>query len=261
MGPLVSIIMPARNEAQYIAGAINSVLEQTYRNWELVVINDGSTDETALIVGCFDDPRIHMISQEPRGFGEALNTGLRLARGDILARLDADDQTLPSHIEVQVQFLEAHPEVALVGTLAFYERPDGSRFVPARPAADTQIRRYLYRDNPFIHSSVAFRREVIATVGYYNPRYTSDADYDLWVRVAAQFPVAIIQEPLIVYRLRDQSLSRKRKRSDAIRERAKIQYTAFRLLGPNPLGALYLLRTVAAWAIWKGVQTLHGSRA
>ncbi len=258
--PSVSVVMPVFNGAETIGEAIQSVFHQTYEDWELLVVDDGSTDGTLVAAHSFTDERVRVLAGSRRGFSWALNTGLRNARGKFLARLDADDIALPTRLETQLTFLDAHPEVALVGALAFYRQPTGGEFVPPRPGSHSEIQRFLLRDNPFIHSSVVFRREILTTVGDYNTHYTADCDYDLWVRVASVYKTAIIQEPLVIYRLRHLSLARRRKRSRAILERSNIQLTALRLLGPSTIGLLYLFRSLGAWMVFSALERFVKAR-
>jgi glycosyltransferase involved in cell wall biosynthesis len=248
MTPLVSVVMPARNESRYVGEAVQSVVEQSYGEWELVVVNDGSTDATAEIVRSFADPRIRVYDQPGLGFVGALNRGLALARGDLIARLDADDIAHPKRLESQVEFLANHPGVGLVGSAAQYLFPEGERVLSRRPTGDPALRRALLRDNPFVHSSIMLRRSVLHAIGGYDARYPSDTDYDLWVRVAARFEVANLAEPLVTYRLRMDSLSRNRRLSHALRSRLEIQRRAARMLGPWHVGTMYVLRSLVAVA-------------
>src|SRR5215204_3364964 len=118
--PAISVIMSAYNAGRYIGEAIDSVLKQTFTDFELIIINDGSTDDTESVVRSFGDPRIVLVGQSNEGIAAALNTGLVRARADLVARFDADDVCYPHRLEQQYHFLRAHPEYAIVGTAADY---------------------------------------------------------------------------------------------------------------------------------------------
>src|SRR3989344_2688822 len=117
--PKVSILMGAYNASQYVRSAIDSVISQTFPHWELLIINDCSTDETRAIIQSYHDPRLHLLeNRQNLGLTKSLNIALGQAQGEYIARLDTDDISLPERLTTQVHFLESHPEIALVGSLA-----------------------------------------------------------------------------------------------------------------------------------------------
>lgn len=214
MSPRVSILLPARNEAGEILEVIRCIRAQTYEDWELLVLDDGSTDETAALADAqaADDPRIRVLRLEHSGLTRTLNAGLRAARGELIARQDADDRSLPERLERQVRFLDEHPEVGLVGTDWVEEGPGGRRvrrrveFVPG-PVNDCLVDR-----NPFTHASVLFRRSVVDDPAY-DERYTCAQDYDLWLRMARRGVVLWnLDEPLVVRRMTGVNIAARRER-------------------------------------------------
>jgi glycosyltransferase involved in cell wall biosynthesis len=201
--PKVTVLMAVYNGERFLREAIESILGQTFQDFEFLIINDGSTDDTREIVLSYDDKRIRLVDNEHNlGLPRSLNKGLKIAEGKFIARQDADDISEPKRLSRQVAFLEAHPEVALLGT--WYKEIDaqgdiiGSRELPCNY---TEIRWSLLFFCPFVHSSVMLRRSVVlGQIGIYNE--SSDAeDYELWSRIARCFPVANLGEYLVRFRI------------------------------------------------------------
>ena len=184
--PLVSIIMPVYNEEASIKKAIKTVIDQTYKKFELIVIDDGSTDGTSNIVKTLqelDERIIYLRNEENRGTTYSLNRGLRKASGEYIARIDGDDWYHPRKLELQVKFLERRSEYGIVGT--FYILVDESgRAVKVRlPVTHSEIMKRMAYRNAFAHSSIMVRRSVLDMVGYYDERYEYAQDYDLYFRI------------------------------------------------------------------------------
>ena len=184
--PLVSIIMPVYNEEASIKKAIKTVIDQTYKKFELIVIDDGSTDGTSNIVKTLqklDERIIYLRNEENRGTTYSLNRGLRRALGEYIARIDGDDWYHPRKLELQVKFLEGRSEYGIVGT--FYILVDESgRAVKVRlPVTHSEIMKRMAYRNAFAHSSIMVRRSVLDMVGYYDERYEYAQDYDLYFRI------------------------------------------------------------------------------
>jgi glycosyltransferase involved in cell wall biosynthesis len=201
--PLLSVVMAVKNGGVLIADAIQSILGQTFSDFELIIINDGSTDDTVATVGRFNDPRITLISQENQGVSRASNRGLSLARGKYIVRHDHDDLSMPTRFAKQVQFLENSPQCALLGTAAEVWTPNGPtgrfRDLPTRPGV---IAFDLIFDSPFVLSSCMFRREVLDTVGLFSTdkARTPMEDYEFVSRVGRHYEMANLPERLVVYR-------------------------------------------------------------
>lgn len=201
--PLVSIVMPVKDGADFVGQAIESLLNQTFSDFELIVINDGSTDRSVEVIKCFKDPRITLLTQENQGVSITSNRGLALCRGKYITRHDHDDLSLPGRLERQVRFLNEHPQCGLLGTAAEVWTPSGPtgryRDFPTSAGA---IAFELIFDSPFVLSSVMFRREVLAKVGMFseNPLRTPMEDFEFISRVGRQFEMANLSERLVVYR-------------------------------------------------------------
>ncbi len=160
------------NGAPQVGEAVQSVLSQTAADLELIVIDDGSSDATPAILRSFRDPRLRIIRRARGGLTSALNAGLALARAPLLARLDADDIALPRRFEQQLEYLERHPEVGLLGTAARETDAAGQEVAIVRPPTDDAlIRRALIRRNPFVHSSIVMRRVAVVQAGGYDEAF------------------------------------------------------------------------------------------
>lgn len=208
--PLVSIILPVKNGSDYISGAIDSLLSQTFSNFELIVIDDGSTDQTAQIVKGYSDPRITLVSQENQGVSKATNRGFAMARGKYITRHDHDDLSLPTRIEKQVQFLENHPQCYFVGTWAqIWEGNNPTYRIHRHPTKPAEIAFFLLFNSPFVHTSCLYRKEVFdVTHGYTsNEDRVPPEDYEYFSRISRLYEMANIPEALVVYREVPNSMS------------------------------------------------------
>jgi hypothetical protein len=180
--------MAVYNGEPYLTAAVRSVLEQDFRNFELVIVDDGSTDRTAQIIADFRDARIRY-QRNPANCGQtaSLNIGLRAARAPYVARLDADDEYLPGKLSAQVAFLDAHPDIAVLGTWAQcvdeHDRPSGTF---RAPTDERDLKFRLLFTSPICHVSVLMRRDVVLAAGGYDEQYRYAADYHLWSKLAAR---------------------------------------------------------------------------
>ena len=204
----ITVLMPAYNAAGYIAEAITSVLGQSFRDFELLIINDGSTDKTVEVIRSFSDGRIVLIEQENLGVAAALNKGLQLARAEYIARFDADDICFPNRLEEQYNFIMAHPEYIVVGSAAEYIDAQGNYIFTHQPKGrtDQQIKQLSYKTCPFIHASVLYRKDVVMHIGY-NVDAHSFEDHLLWQQVKAAGKMYNLTEPLLSVRLNPGSIT------------------------------------------------------
>jgi glycosyltransferase involved in cell wall biosynthesis len=207
--PDITVLMPAYNAGKYIREAIESVLQQTYQNFELLIINDGSTDDTLSVALSFDDPRIALVSKEHQGIATALNTGLRLAAAPYIARFDADDVCMPNRLEKQLNFLQDHPDYVLVGSDAEYVLENGEFLFDFKCIAHSndEVQNNLYVYCPFIHSSVMYCRDEVIGTGGYNTHAHNFEDYLLWTALAKTGKLQNLREPLIKVRLNAASIT------------------------------------------------------
>jgi glycosyltransferase involved in cell wall biosynthesis len=202
--PLVSVVMAVCDGEEYITEALNSILDQSFRDFEFIIINDGSIDNTTGILQQYAqlDGRLCVFHQENRGLIAALNRGCRLARGKYIARMDADDITVPDRFETQVDFLDRHPIVAVLGGAIKLINAKGASIGERRyPVDDRQIKEALHRTNCFCHSAIMMRKDAFdATEGYRRP-FLHAEEYDLWLRMAERVELANLPDVLVYYRI------------------------------------------------------------
>jgi glycosyltransferase involved in cell wall biosynthesis len=210
--PTVSVITPAYNVAAYLGEAIESVLAQTFGDFELIVVDDGSTDTTFQLATEYarTDSRIRLVRQENRGISSARNYALRMATGSFLAILDGDDVWLPTYLERQLAILTSEPDCDIVtGNAWFLGGPHDGQ--PARPTPDRRVEPTLSRmleDETAVFIMCVFRRRVYEVIGGFDESMRTNEDYDFWIRAAiAGFRFRRNDEPLGRYRRRDDSLS------------------------------------------------------
>ena len=247
--PAVSVLMGVWNGAPRVREAIESVLGQTLGDLELVVVDDGSTDATASILGSFGDPRVRVTRQRRGGLTSALRSALGLARAPLVARLDADDVALPERLERQRDFLERHPEVGLLGTAAREVDGIGREVGVVRPPTeDAALRGALIRHNPFVHSSVMMRRSALEQAGGYDPSFPVAQDYDLWMRMSRVTRMANLPEALVVRRLLPGRISATRE-AERLRAEARVRWRAVRAGAYPAWCALFALRPYLAQAL------------
>lgn len=210
--PLVSILLPVYNAEPYLAEAIDSLLAQTFTDFELIVVNDGSTDGSADVLARYNDSRIRVLEQENRGLSLSLNRAIAEARGKYLARQDADDISYPERLARQVNFLERHPDYGLLGTWA--DIYVGSRRTDRKhqhPCDNAALKFNLLCDNYFVHSSIMMRKSVQERVGLYAAEADRQPeDFDLWSRFARDGNCRIgnLPELLVGYREVEGSICR-----------------------------------------------------
>lgn len=200
----VTVLMPVFNGEHFLRDAIESILRQTHRDFELLIINDGSTDRSRDIVLSYDDPRIAFLeNSENIGLAATLNVGLKVAKYELIARQDADDISLPERLAMQVDFFAKNSDVVLVGTQAMIIDQQGfcKGRVLDRACTHDSIRWDLLFDNSFTHSSVMFRRSIISQLGGYDVAFRYCQDYALWAQVACRHCVANIDACLVHYRV------------------------------------------------------------
>lgn len=200
--PLISVILPVYNAEKYIKESIDSILNQTYNNFELIIINDGSRDNSAEIIKLYSDQRIRYYEQQNQGLAKTLNTALSYAKGKYIARQDNDDISLPDRFEKQINFLEHNPEIAILGSWAEIIDENGlktGRF-HHHPTSSLELRFGLVFDNPFVHSSIMARKDVIEETGMYYLENDYFEDHNLWSRISYYHQVNNLNEDLLLYR-------------------------------------------------------------
>ena len=208
--PTISVIMSVYNGEKYLKEAIESVLVQDFSDFEFIVINDGSTDRSLEIIKGFNDKRLKFISRENKGLIYSLNEAIFLAQGQYLARMDADDICLPNRLSVQLKAFDDE-KVGMVGSWAIKIDKNGQEMgvMSYPPSQYKKIKNFFIRHNPFIHSSVMIRKEVLDKVGVYSDKFKHAEDYELWSRVLSRFEAVNIPQPLIKYRANSDGVTKK----------------------------------------------------
>lgn len=209
--PVISVVMAVYNGQEYLRESIESILAQTYKNFEFIIINDGSTDSTREIVLSYDDPRICLIdNEENMGLTRSLNKGLRIARGEYIARMDADDISMLNRFESQIDFLNHHRDYAAVGTFLKVINED-SKVVSTieKPIQHADIREFLNRDNCIGHGSAMIRKTCLQNVGFYDESIEKSQDYELWLRISQNYKLANIPQYLYMWRNHKENISEK----------------------------------------------------
>ena len=235
--PEVSVIMSVRNGARFLREAVDSVLGQTFDDFEFIIIDDGSTDETPRILADYEDARLHLIKNEiSQGLAASLNRGLEASRGELIARQDADDTSGRERFERQVEFLKAHPEIALLGCAAQRIDERGRALgLMGRPTRHEEIRRFAEEvSNPFVHGSVMFHRKCIDEVGLYDTRFQLSQDYDLWLRMLKKFRAANLSEPLYRFRFLTDSTGKRHRVAQLAYAQLARDLAAARQRGEDP---------------------------
>ncbi len=215
----ITVLMPCFNAENFISDAIQSVLCQTFTEFELLIINDGSTDHTIDLVKSFDDKRIIILEQENQGVAVALNFGLKYARAPYIARFDADDICFTDRLEKQYEFMSSNPECIVVGSGAEYIDNSGNYIFTHFPLVNSheEIQLLPYNICPFIHASVMYKKDPIKKIGY-NINAHSFEDHLLWLQIKHLGKMYNMPEPLINVRLNPGSFTMdERKRSREFR--------------------------------------------
>ncbi len=204
--PTVSVLIPSYNHARFLPIALQSVFDQTYRDYEIVVVDDGSSDESVAILQSYGD-RIRLFVQSNRGTYPTLNRLIVESRGRYLAILNSDDMWAPTKLEKQVPILERQPEVGLVHTGGYFIDGEG-RIQPGNPLGfewprtpSGNIIEALVRHNKIIASSVLVRRECFERLGGCREDLFGSGDWEMWFRIALEYDIAYIDEPLTMYRV------------------------------------------------------------
>jgi glycosyltransferase involved in cell wall biosynthesis len=207
--PAITVLMPAYNAGKYIAEAIRSVLAQSFVDFELLIIDDGSTDDTVIEINKFKDNRIRLIQCEHKGVALTLNSGLSLAVGDYIARFDADDVCYPERLSVQHEFMQAHPDYILIGSEEDYIDVNSQYIFTSKYTAysDEEIRSLPSSVCPFSHVSVMYRRQDVLDAGAYDNNAHTFEDHLLWLKLIQKGKVCNLRHPLVKYRFNPESIT------------------------------------------------------
>ena len=213
LNPLISVILPVYNAEKFLNESINSILEQTYTHFELIIVNDGSTDTSQSIIDHYSDPRIRKINHtQNKGLVASLNEAIVSAKGDMIVRMDADDIAFKDRVQKQVQYLLDHPAIDIVGTHAVFfetntQSPMANWELDLNTITPSSIKKALTWENCLIHPSICMRSEIAKSL-LYNEHQKNYEDYDLWLRATADnINIAKIDESLLYYRVQPNSIT------------------------------------------------------
>lgn len=201
--PTISVIMSVYNGKEYLRESIESILNQTFTDFEFIIIDDGSTDNSLKIIQKFNDTRIRIIENKNNiGLTKSLNKALQQATGKYIARQDADDISLPNRFKEQVNYLNNHPEIVLLGT-NIYLIDENSKIIGKRITSEKPNINKLKKKNQFTHGSVMYKNEIISQLGGYNELFKYSQDYELWLRITKYHNVRNLTQLLYKSRLHD----------------------------------------------------------
>lgn len=214
MLPSVSVLMPVYNSQLYLKDAIESILNQSFGNFEFIIVNDGSTDDSSKIVASFSDTRIRYFSfDNNQGVVKALNFGLDKAQGKYIARMDSDDVADPRRLEKQFQYMEVNPKCVVCGSRFTFL---GTNQVVNLPITDAEIKLKMLSATPICHPSVFVRRDTLTCHNLYYRSRTHCEDLDLWVRMSQFGQFYNLDESLLYYRIHGSNISLKKRNSEEL---------------------------------------------
>ena len=236
----ISVIMPCYNSQKYVAEAIQSILNQTFKNFELIIIDDGSRDNTWETIKKFTkDKRVIAIKNEKNlGLAKTLNKAISRSHGTYIARMDNDDWAYPDRLEKQYTFLESHKEVGIVGgTMEIMNEEGKVTGKRVYSLTDSQIRQKIFRYSPFSHPLIMIRRSVLDKAGLYNPDFELVNDYELYFRIGLVSKFANLPDTLIKYRVLSGMTRSKTKQMELETIKVRRKYkTAYKI---TPFDLLY----------------------
>lgn len=208
--PLISVVMPVYNARTYLVHAMASIIEQTHRDWELICVNDGSTDASGDMLEWFaqQDTRIRVVHQANTGIVGALNAGCSLAKAPLICRMDQDDVALPNRLQMQLDHLRRNPACTVVGGAILEMDSDGDPLAISRLAVEHEqiVEQLLTRRTGHFHPTTMFRAEAFEAVGGYRGQYEWVEDHDLWLRLAQRGQLANLRDVVLCYRQHAQSI-------------------------------------------------------
>lgn len=219
--PLVTVIVPAYNHEKYIEACLKSVVEQTYENMQIIVLNDGSKDKTGFMIEKFiekQNRKIEYISKDNEGLCKTLNRALKISKGKYIATIASDDIWSPNKIEEQVNFLEENKSVGLVYSDAYFlkmEKKTTMKYSEYKPKIKKHFKNSIQNvnmyesllvENVILAVTVVTRKECFDKVGFFDDSLKYE-DYDMWLRIAKHYPIGYIDKPLAYYRIHDANIS------------------------------------------------------
>ncbi len=260
--PQISVVTSVYNGEAYLEECMDSILKQTFQDFEYIILNNGSTDRTAEILAKYTDPRLRIVHQENLGIVNSLNKGTSLCCSELIAHLDADDYVHSHWLEKHYQFMSQNQGVVLCSS-RFEELVNGRLYPQSFPflEKDHEIRKSLCFFNPIPHSFTVIRKSALQKVGGYDPKLIIVHDYDLWVRLLEEGRAHNLDQILGVYRVHETSFASKKEQT-MIKEAFQVQWKAYRKLGGSFWKMfISLCRRGAIWLLPRGVRSyLRGIR-
>ena len=208
--PLVSVILTVYNGSKFLRQALESIFSQSYSHFELIVVDDASTDNTPDILANYTDPRVHILRNDKNcGPYQSANNGIRLAKGQFVARHDADDVSLPDRFRLQVERMLSEPSLGLLGT-SYHLIDSAGKIIDTSimPTRNDELQVRILEGNIFCQGTVMIRKEIAERIGFYRDDYPVSQDYDLWLRLAEKSRIANLATPLYLFRFHPESISR-----------------------------------------------------
>ena len=240
--PRVSVVLPVFNAEAFLGEAVESVLTQSLEDFELIAIDDGSTDGSRHILESFAarDGRVRLFARENRGLAATLNEGIQRAAAAYVAIMNADDVAMPERLAKEAAFLDAHPHVAAVGSQTqFFNVGATATPTTSLPCSPAAVRKLLGRGSPLSHPSVLFRRQAVVDIGLYRPQLVPAEDYDLWLRLSERHDLANLPDMLLRYRVHPGQSTARAYEAVAIASLAAQAAARARLAGrPDPVAGL-----------------------
>ena len=243
--PEVSVIMPAYNAEAYIREAVDSILAQTYSDFELIILDDGSKDSTADIIESYNDSRIRLVKKDNEGVAATLNRGIQLAQGEFIWRHDADDISLPNKLHREISFLKDHPDCLLVATqVAFMTERSRIAWNKKQPKdqwfGNVPFQWVAFEDfdpfSPITHGTALIRMKAFEKAGHYRKQFITSEDIDMWLRMMDFGPLAVLNDCLSLHRISGTSATAVHGwKNEFYRERAKDFWRQRQLGGPDDL--------------------------
>jgi len=213
--PKISVIMPVYNQGKFLKQSIDSILNQTFKDFELIIINDGSSDQTSEILKQYvkKDLRVKVFSQKNQGCTKSLNYGIKQARGEYIARQDADDISLPKRFEKQIEFLNKNKNIGLVGSFAQVIDKQGNKKqkILGQYTQNKDLKKYSFWSDRFCHSTIIIRKKLLDKINGYDEHFVCSQDTDLYFRLMPHTQFANLEEILLLYREHEDSVSRTKK--------------------------------------------------
>lgn len=205
----ISVLMAVFNGQDYLKEAVNSILQQSFPDFEFIIINDASTDNTGKILKSFKDKRIKILKNKKRlGLTLSLNKGLKKAQGEFIARMDADDISRKDRLKAQFNYLKSHPKVAMCGSWVTLINQSGGKTGERRyPLEYKQIKKVIFKYNPFVHPTIMIRKSVLNKFGTYDENLNGAEDYDLFLRIVKNNQAINLPDFLLKYRISPEAIS------------------------------------------------------